>query len=115
MNREEIEENKSHFGVVAEGLRDEIRQVSEGHDVIRQEMREFREEVKEEFKEVKSMIKFSYAELDQGALRIYNSTIRNPQSEFGSACLPAGRAGDQTKLMLYFNIFTRETHWTLDI
>jgi predicted nuclease with TOPRIM domain len=27
-------------------------------------MRKFREEVQEEFKEVKSMIKFSYAELD---------------------------------------------------
>ena len=89
MNREEIEENKSHFGVVAEGLRDEIRQLAEGHKVIRQEMREFREEVKEELKEIKAMVKFSYAELDQGVLRIANrncgliipqSIIRNSQS-----------------------------------
>ena len=39
--------------------------MAEGHDVIRQEMREFREEVQSEFKEVRSLIKFSYAELDQ--------------------------------------------------
>jgi hypothetical protein len=31
-----------------------------------------RDEMRSEFKEVKSMIRFSYAELDQGALRIAN-------------------------------------------
>ncbi len=76
MNREEVEEIKRHFNVVAEGLEHKIQLVAEGHEVIRQEMREFREEVKEEFKEVKSMIKFSYAELDQGALRISNCRLR---------------------------------------
>lgn len=55
----------SYFGVVADRLRNDIRQVAEGHDVIRQEMRGFREEVQGEFKEVRSLIKFSYAELDQ--------------------------------------------------
>lgn len=64
MEKNEMEEIKGHFGVVAEGLRTEIRQVAEGHGTIREEMRQFREEVKEEFKEVKAMIKFSYAELD---------------------------------------------------
>ena len=65
MEKSEVEEIKRHFGVIAEGLRIEICQVAEGHEVIRQEMREFREEVRNEFKEVKSLIKISYAELDQ--------------------------------------------------
>ena len=59
-----MEEIKRHFGVVAEELRGEIRQVAEGHEVIREEIKAFREEVKEEFIEVKAMIKLSYAELD---------------------------------------------------
>ena len=62
---EKFEETKRYFGVIAEGLRNDIRQVAEGHEVIRQDMREFREEVQSEFKEVRSLIKFSYAELDQ--------------------------------------------------
>jgi uncharacterized protein involved in exopolysaccharide biosynthesis len=65
MEKGEMEEIKRHFGVVAEGLRTEIRQVAEGHGAIREEIKRFREEVKEEFKEVKAMIKFSYSELDQ--------------------------------------------------
>lgn len=52
MEKGEMEEIKRHFGVVAEGLRSEIRQVAEGHDAIREEIKRFREEVKEEFKEV---------------------------------------------------------------
>ena len=60
-----FEETQRHFGVIAEDLRIEIRQVAEGHGVIRTEIQAFRNEVSEEFKEVKSMIKFSYAELDQ--------------------------------------------------
>ncbi len=65
MTEEQMNELKRHFGVVAEALRGEIHLVAEGHDVIRREMREFREEVQSEFKEVRSLIKFSYAELDQ--------------------------------------------------
>ncbi len=61
---ENFEETKRHFGVIAEGLRNDVRQVAEGHEVVRQEIQVFRNEAKEEFKEVKSMIKFSYAELD---------------------------------------------------
>ena len=76
MNREEIEEIKSHFGVVAEGLRNEIRQVTEGVANVIEKLDGFRREVQEEFKEVKSMIKLSYAELDQGALRIWDWQLR---------------------------------------
>ena len=65
MEKGETEEIKRHFGVVAEGLRSEIRQAAEGHDAIREEIKRFREEVREEFKEVKAIIKFSYAELDR--------------------------------------------------
>jgi len=65
MTNEQIEEIKRHFGVVAEGLRNEIRQVAEGVANVDEKLERFRREVQEEFKEVKSMIKFSYAELDR--------------------------------------------------
>jgi len=60
-----IEENKQYFGVGTEGLRNEIRQVAEGHDVIRNEIQTLRDENKEAHRETLSAIKFSYAELDQ--------------------------------------------------
>ncbi len=59
MEKDDIEEIKRHFGVIAEGLRNEIRHVAEGHEVIQQEIQEFREEVRNEFKEVRSLIKLS--------------------------------------------------------
>jgi len=65
MEDKQVEEIKRHFDVVVEGLRDEIKLVGEGHDIIRKEIQTLREEVKEEFKEVKSAIKFSYADLDR--------------------------------------------------
>jgi len=65
MENRQVEEIKRHFDAAAEGLRDEIKLVAEGHDIIRKEIQTFREEVKEEFKEVKSAIKFSYADLDR--------------------------------------------------
>ena len=64
MEKGEMEEIKRHVGVVAEGLRNEIRQMTEGLDTVREEISCFRNEVKEEFKGVKAMIKFSYAESD---------------------------------------------------
>ena len=64
MEDKRVEEIKRHFDVVVEGLRDEIKLVGEGHDIIRKEIQTFREEVKEEFKEVESAIKFSYADLN---------------------------------------------------
>jgi len=60
---EKFEETKRYFGVVAEGLRSEIRLVAEGHDVIRREIEEFREEVRNEFKEIRSLVKFSYTDM----------------------------------------------------
>ena len=63
MEKGEMEEIKRHFGVVAEGLRTEIRQVAEGVANVDEKLDRFRQEVAEEFKEVKSMIKFPYAEL----------------------------------------------------
>jgi len=52
MEDKQVEEIKRHFDVVVEGLRDEIKLVAEGHDIIRKKIQTFREEVKEEFKEV---------------------------------------------------------------
>ena len=69
MEREAVEEIKRHFGVVADGLRADIRLLAEGQQALREEfkrdMLEFRSEVRAEFQEVKAMIKFSYAELDR--------------------------------------------------
>ena len=61
-----FEETKRHFGVVAEGLRTEIQQVAEGHQVIRDEIHALRQENEREHKEILSAIKFSYSELDHG-------------------------------------------------
>lgn len=49
MNSEEMEEVKRYFGVVAEGLRHDLQQVTEGHQVILGQVQQFREEVKEGF------------------------------------------------------------------
>ncbi len=65
MDNDQVQEIKRHFDVVAEALRHEISVVAEGHEIIRREEAEFRVEVRGEFKEVKSLIKFSFAELDQ--------------------------------------------------
>jgi ubiquinone biosynthesis protein UbiJ len=65
MSNEEMEEIKRHFGVIAESLRSDIRQIAEGHDIICRELQTQREELKEEFKETKSLIRLSYAQLDQ--------------------------------------------------
>ena len=69
MNNEEIEEIKRHFGVVAESLRSDIRQIAEGHAVIRHELQSQREELGEEFKETRALMKLSFGQLDQ---RIYS-------------------------------------------
>ena len=65
MSNEEMEETKRHFGVIAESLRSDIRQIAEGHDIIHRELHTQREELKEEFKETKSLMRLSYAQLDQ--------------------------------------------------
>lgn len=65
MEREQIEEIKRHFGVVAEALRSDIQQVAEGHAVIRREMQSFREEVRDDLRETRALIRLSFAQLDQ--------------------------------------------------
>ncbi len=60
-----MEEIKRHFGVVAESLRSDIRQIAEGHDVIRHELQNQREELREDFKEAKALIQLSFSQLDQ--------------------------------------------------
>ena len=57
MNTKETEEIKRYFVVVAEGLRHDIQQVAEGHEIVLTQVKEFRE--------VRAIIKFSFAELDQ--------------------------------------------------
>lgn len=54
-----MEKIKRHFGVVAESLRSDIRQIAEGHDGIRRELQNHREELQEEFREGKSLIRLS--------------------------------------------------------
>ncbi len=61
MEKDDVEEIKRHFGVIAEGLRTEIRQAAEGHEVIRHEIRTLREENEQAHREILSAIKFSYA------------------------------------------------------
>lgn len=65
MEREHIEEIKGHVGVIAGALRDEIRQVAEGHSVIRREMQQFRNEVRAECRDVRSLLRHSFSQLDQ--------------------------------------------------
>lgn len=57
MDAETVEEIKRHFGIVAEGLRSEIRAVAEGQEQLRSEMNERFSEVRAEFDEVKALIR----------------------------------------------------------
>ena len=54
MTSEQMEEIKRHFGVVAEPLRSDIRQIAEGHATIRYELQDHRREVRDEFKEMRA-------------------------------------------------------------
>jgi hypothetical protein len=54
VEREQVEEIKRHFGIVAAALRSDLRQVAEGHSVIRHELQEFRSEVWDEFQEMRA-------------------------------------------------------------
>lgn len=51
MTDAQVEEIKRHFGVVAEALRSDLRQISEGHSGVLHELQEIRDELREEFKE----------------------------------------------------------------
>lgn len=78
MNAEQIEEIKRHFGVVAESLRSDIRQIAEGHATIRDELQSLRGEFRDEFKEMRALLRLSYSQLDQriGALEADISMLK---------------------------------------
>jgi predicted nucleic acid-binding Zn-ribbon protein len=65
MNDAQVEEIKRHFGVVAESLRSDIRQIAEGHSGIRREIQGLREEFRDEFKEMRALMRLSFSQLDQ--------------------------------------------------
>jgi chromosome segregation ATPase len=100
MSKDEAEDIKRHFDIVAESLRDEIRLVADGVamnserldrvdgrldrvdgrlDRVEGELVSFRVEVRREFAEVRSAIKLSYAELD-GRLTKLETSHANLQS-----------------------------------
>ena len=60
-----IADTRRHFDVVAEAMQDQVRLVAEGVSNVEQGLQRFKEGVAAEFAEVKSMIRFSYAELDR--------------------------------------------------
>jgi hypothetical protein len=60
MNDAQVEEIKRHFGVVAEALRSDIRQIAEGHSDIRHELQEIRDEFRDEFKEMRAIMRLSF-------------------------------------------------------
>lgn len=60
-----FEETKRYFGVLAEGLRSEIRQVAEGHQILVDGQARIVEKIEHTERELGAMIKFSYAELDR--------------------------------------------------
>ena len=70
MNDAQVEEIKRHFGVVAEALRSDIRQISEGHSSIRNELQEIRDEFRDEFKEMRALMRLSFSQLDQRILTL---------------------------------------------
>jgi predicted nucleic acid-binding Zn-ribbon protein len=65
MTDAQVEEIKRHFGVVAEAIRGEIRQIAEGHSSIRYELQEIRDEFRDEFKEMRALMRLSFSQLDQ--------------------------------------------------
>ena len=75
MDNAQMEEIKRHFGVVIEGLESKIQIVAEGISNVDEKLERFRQEFKEEFEEVKSMIKFSYAELDRRVQTLEESVL----------------------------------------
>jgi hypothetical protein len=56
MNAEQMEEIKRHFGVVAEALKSDIRQIAESHATIRYELQEHRVEILDELKEIRTSL-----------------------------------------------------------
>ena len=63
--RGEIQENRRHFGVMAEGLRTDIQQVAEGVVNLNEKLDRHIESNESAHREILSAIKFSYAELER--------------------------------------------------
>ncbi|MCK4248257.1 MAG: hypothetical protein KAX15_00600 [Candidatus Omnitrophica bacterium] len=61
--KEWVEEIKRHFNVVAESLESKIQTVAEGHDITMRKIEDFSKENERQHNEIKSVLKFSYAEL----------------------------------------------------
>ena len=62
--KEWVEEIKRHFDVVAESLESKIQTVAEGHDITIRKIEDSNKESEQQHNEIKSMLKFSYVELD---------------------------------------------------
>ena len=56
-------EKKERFELLLEEIKDNVKQVAEGHEVIRHEMREMKSELKEDIKEVNDKLVFVAKEL----------------------------------------------------
>lgn len=62
---EKFEDTKRYFGVVAEGLRSEVQQVAEGHQIILDGQTRIVGRIEQAERELGAMIRFSYSELDR--------------------------------------------------
>ena len=62
---EKFEETKRYFAVVAEGLRSEVQQVAEGHQIILDGQTRIVDRIEQAERELGAMIRFSYAELER--------------------------------------------------
>ena len=85
MDRETVEEIKRHFGVVAEGVRSDVKAVAEGQsftnerlDRLEQRFDGLEQRLDRGFGELQSMIRLSYAEIDRrfGVLESEMSDLR---------------------------------------
>jgi uncharacterized protein (DUF3084 family) len=65
-----FDEVRSDFGTVVEGLRHDLRAVSEGHAVIRHEIADLRRENTTAHEEIVAKITMSYRDLNQRLTRL---------------------------------------------
>ena len=79
---ERFEEAKRHFGVLADGLRADIRMLAEGHLMLDSKLERFRVENDAAHREIGALIRTAYAALDRRA------TGLRPRAGGGEA--PAG-------------------------
>lgn len=56
MSDAQAEKIKRYFGVIAEGLRSDLRQLAEGHSGIRRELHELHKELFGEFKKMRTLM-----------------------------------------------------------